>query len=55
MYMVKIGNDTVRVVDKDDAKTLTSKLFDMGCDERVSTKLVIEEDDLLKDGDADVE
>lgn len=54
MYMVKIGNSTVRVVDKDDAKILTGKLFDMGCEERVSTKMVINEDE-LKDGEENVE
>ncbi len=51
MYMVRIGEDTVRVVDKDDAKTLTGKLFDMGCDERVSTKLVISDEDLKEDAE----
>ena len=46
MYVVKIGEEQVRVVDRDDAKTLTAKLFDMGCEERVSAKLVICEDEL---------
>lgn len=49
MYIVKIGNSQVRVVDKDDAKILTGKLLDMECEERVSYKQVISEDDVTDD------
>lgn len=49
MYIVKIGNEQVRVVDKSDAKTLTGKLLDMDCDERVSYKQVNSEDELKED------
>lgn len=51
MYVVKIGNDQVRVVDREDAKTLNNKLIDMNCDERVSMKKIINEDDLKEDPD----
>ena len=49
MYVVKIGEEQVRVVDKQDAKVLMGKLLDMGCDERVTTKMVINEEDLNED------
>lgn len=40
MYLIKIGEDRIRVCDKEDAKTLTIKLIDMGCTERVTSKYV---------------
>lgn len=45
MYIVKIGEDAVRVLDRQDAKTLTLKLIDMDCRERVTTKMIISEED----------
>lgn len=52
MYIVKIGNSQVRVVDKEDAKILTDKLFDMECEERISAKLIVSEEDINeKEGD----
>lgn len=45
MYIVKIGEDAVRVLDRQDAKTLTLKLIDMDCRERVTTKMVISDED----------
>lgn len=45
MYVVKIGEDQIRVIDKQDAKALMGKLLDMGCEERVTTKLVTDEDE----------
>lgn len=42
MYLVKIGEAQIRVLDREDAKILTSKLLDMECTERVTTKKVEE-------------
>ena len=50
MFIVKIGEDQVKVVDKNDVKVLISKLLDVGCTERVTTKLVTSED---QEGEAD--
>ena len=46
MYIVKIGEDQVKVVDKQDVKTLNNVLIDLGCTERVTHKLVISDDDV---------
>ena len=46
MYIVKIGEDAIRVVDRQDAKTLTLKLIDMDCRERITTKLINSDDDV---------
>ena len=46
MYIVKIGEDAIRVVDRQDAKTLTPKLIDMDCRERITTKLINSDDDV---------
>lgn len=51
MYLIKIGEDRIRVCDKEDAKTLTIKLIDMGCTERVTSKYI--EDDAEGDNDDD--
>ena len=53
MFIVKIGEDQVRVVGKEDAKTLAIKLIDMGCTERVSTKLVADGEEGEDDNDRD--
>ena len=45
MYIVKIGEDAIKVIDRQDAKTLTLKLIDMDCRERVTTKLIVTEED----------
>ena len=38
MYAVSIGEEVVRVVDKEDAMTLVNILFTLDCDERISSK-----------------
>lgn len=38
MYAVMIGEDMVRVADKEDAKKLVNVLFDLNCSERISSK-----------------
>ena len=49
MYVVKIGNAQIRVVDKNDAKVLTEKLFDMECEERITAKLISDGEDVLEE------
>jgi hypothetical protein len=44
MFIVKIGEDTVKVVEKEDVKVLIAKLLDVGCDERVTTKFIADGD-----------
>ena len=44
MFIVKIGEDTVKVVEKEDVKTLIAKLLDVGCKERVTTKFIADGD-----------
>lgn len=40
MYAISIGEKKLRVVDKEDAKTLNEVLFDLDCSEKVSSKLI---------------
>ena len=38
MYVVSIGEELVRTVDKEDAMKLVNILFNLDCDERISCK-----------------
>lgn len=40
MYAVKVGEEQVRVMSKDDAMILVNILFRLDCDERISSKPV---------------
>jgi len=44
MYAVKVGEEQVRVIDKEDAMILVNILFKLDCDERISSKPLFIED-----------
>lgn len=50
MFTVTVGEQAVRVADKEDAMILVNILFSLDCDERISCKPLTMKD---KEGEAD--
>lgn len=52
MYAVSIGENMVRVAEKEDAMTLVNILFNLDCDERISSKQLTKKDETVEKKEA---